>query len=325
MNKNEFIKGVLNAVTPPKHFLLFGAEPYQVEFYAKELLKRVPNENLLKLYFDEYDFAVAKEHLAQSSLFAASNTLYIKSDSRISAKELKELISLAQKDANTMIVELQADIKAKDEYLRHLNGNFARFFAPNSPAEAISILAHHAQILGLNISHDALRKIYELQNESLYLSASELNKLASVATQISDASVSALVYGLNGITFDMFFNKILMRQPIREDFFIFSSEANFSEVMFIKMLYQAFWRLFRVHVAVRTTGRFEASKILGYQPPERVISALQQSAMRLKTDAYRRIFIYLNEVEFELMTSVKEQKELYLLSSILRVQDLVAA
>ena len=97
------------------YFLLFGADEFQIELFGKEILSFYASEdaNLLSLYFDEYNYAQASSHLSEQSLFGGKNILYVKSDKKIPAKELKELISFCSKSHdNYFLFELyEADMK----------------------------------------------------------------------------------------------------------------------------------------------------------------------------------------------------------------------
>ncbi|MBR2164796.1 MAG: hypothetical protein IJ953_08000, partial [Campylobacter sp.] len=181
MYKKDFIS-LLNSPNIPNFFLLYGAESYQVEFYTNELLGKFDKENMLSLYFDDYSFNIAISHLSEPSLFANSNLLHIKNDKKIPAKDAKELIAQCQNNPNNIfILELhEGDDKALTDIKKQFGSNFVRFFPPSSASEVNQILSNHAKFLGLNIDNQSLLYIYNLQNENLYLSASELNKLASI-------------------------------------------------------------------------------------------------------------------------------------------------
>lgn len=90
MYKRE-LESLLNSGNFPNHFLLFGADEYQIELFAKEILNIYNNDdsNLLTLYFDEYNFNLASSHINEPSLFSNSNILHIKSDKKIALKEIK--------------------------------------------------------------------------------------------------------------------------------------------------------------------------------------------------------------------------------------------
>ena len=76
MYKNEFD----NALKQNKEFnayMFYGQSEYLIEKYANMVASSF-NEEIEKIYFDDYDFKYCKDKLLQSSLFADKNILLIK-------------------------------------------------------------------------------------------------------------------------------------------------------------------------------------------------------------------------------------------------------
>lgn len=325
MYKKDFIS-LLNSPNIPNFFLLYGAESYQVEFYTNELLGKFDKENMLSLYFDDYSFNIAISHLSEPSLFANSNLLHIKNDKKIPAKDSKELIAQCQNNPNNIfILELhEGDDKALTDIKKQFGSNFVRFFPPSSASEVNQILSNHAKFLGLNIDNQSLLYIYNLQNENLYLSASELNKLASIGIKFSLDEIKERVYALNGISFDTLFDKIINKQSINSDYFEFINDSSFNEIALLNMLFRSFHRLYLIHSSIKTSGKFDPKIVLGYTPPPQIINKLQSQAITIKTEQYTQIFKFLNEIEFDLKCKNNIDKECYLLSAILSLQDILS-
>ena len=325
MYKKDFIS-LLNSPNIPNFFLLYGAESYQVEFYTNELLGKFDKENMLSLYFDDYSFNIAISHLSEPSLFANSNLLHIKNDKKIPAKDSKELITQCQNNPNNIfILELhEGDDKALTDIKKQFGSNFVRFFPPSSASEVNQILSNHAKFLGLNIDNQSLLYIYNLQNENLYLSASELNKLASIGIKFSLDEIKERVYALNGISFDTLFDKIINKKNINSDYFEFINDSSFNEIALLNMLFRAFHRLYLIHSSIKTSGKFDPKTVLGYAPPPQIINKLQSQAIAIKTEQYTQIFKFLNEIEFDLKCKNNIDKECYLLSAILSLQDILS-
>ncbi|WP_289242450.1 DNA polymerase III subunit delta [uncultured Campylobacter sp.] len=325
MYKKDFIS-LLNSPNIPNFFLLYGAESYQVEFYTNELLGKFDKENMLSLYFDDYSFNLAISHLSEPSLFANSNLLHIKNDKKIPAKDAKELIAQCQNNPNNIfILELhEGDEKVLTDIKKQFGSNFVRFFPPSSASEVNQILSNHAKILGLNIDSQSLLYIYNLQNENLYLSASELNKLASIGVRFSLDEVKERVYALNGIGFDVLFDKIINKKNINSDYFEFINDSSFNEIALLNMLFRAFHRLYLIHSSIKTSGKFDPKTVLGYAPPPQIINKLQSQAITIKTEQYTQIFKFLNEIEFDLKCKNSIDKECYLLSALLNLQDILS-
>ncbi|WP_236842957.1 DNA polymerase III subunit delta [Campylobacter lanienae] len=325
MYKRDFIT-LLNSANIPNFFLLYGAESYQVEFYAKEILNKFNKDNMLSLYYDDYDFNLAISHLSEPSLFANSNLLHIKNDKKIPSKDTKELITQCQNNPNNIFIfELhESDEKSISDLKKHFGSNFVRFFPPSTASEVNQILSNHAKILGLNIDSQSLLYIYNLQNENLYLSASELNKLANIANKFNLEEIKERVYALNGIGFDALFDKIISKKSINSDYFEFINDSSFNEISLLNMLFRAFHRLYLIHSYIKTNGKFDPKIVLGYTPPPQILNKLESQAISIKIDQYTKIFKFLNEIEFDLKCKNNIDKECYLLSALLNLQEILS-
>ncbi len=310
------------------YFLLFGADEYQIELYGKEILNLycASDANVLSVYFDEYDFARTKAHISEPSLFGGKNVLHIKSDKRIPGKELKELVAACQKDANNCFLFefYEADMKLALEAQKIFEPNFARFFKPSSPDEAVMLLSRQAGKIALNITKNALYELYFIHNENLYLAASELNKLASLDIHIEQDDVRRLVFGLGAVNFDDFFNKFISLKDIRGDFFAYEQDPSFNEILLLNSLYKAFFRLFKLHLYIKINGKFDIKDAIGYAPPPNIANMLKTQSLSLNLKAYRQIFTALNLAELELKTNPKIDKNSFILATILNLQNLIS-
>ncbi|MGG7073461.1 DNA polymerase III subunit delta [Campylobacter sp. 9BO] len=322
------LENQLNFGFKANYFLLFGADEYQIEMFAKEILAIYSNDdsNVLSLYFDEYDFTLAKSHLAESSLFGGENILHIKTDRKIPTKELKELISICETDKDKKFVYefYEHDMKNVMDAQRAFGLNFARFFKPSNPSEAVELLSKNASKIGLNITRNALFELYAIQNEDLYLAAAELNKLASLNTHIEQDMVRKLVFGLGSVSFDDFFAKLIGLKDIKNDFFAYEQDVNFNEILLINSLYKAFSRLFKLYSHVKINGRFDIKETLGYAPPKNIEEVLKKQSLSINLKSYKDIFMALNLAEFELKTNSKIDKNTYLLTSLLNIQNIIS-
>lgn len=313
----------------PTFFLLFGADEYQIELFGKEIIAKYKDKNdvnLLNLYFDEYDFEMAKSHLEERSLFGGKNILYIKSDKKINQKELKVLIEACEKNDGNFLFELyESDTKITSETQRAFGNNFARFFKPSNFQEAAELLVISARKLGLNISQGALYELYAIHNENLYLAASELNKLSMLNEYIDEQSVKSLVYGLGSVNFDDFFNKFLNLKPVAKLLEDMTSDVSFNEIFLINSLYKAFYKLFKLHSQIKISGSFDIKSALGYAPPPNIANILKQQSLAINLKQFHKIFVKLNESEYELKTNTNIDKNAYIISVIISLQNIISS
>lgn len=325
------LEGLLERAQVPAIFLLYGADEYQIEFYGGEILRLYLSDgaNLLSLYFNEYNFALAKSHLAEPSLFGGVNVLHIKTnagDKKISAKEMKELIATAQKSGGRLLCELyESDTKKIMDIQKLYSTAFARFFKPSNPDEAVALLSNHARKIGLNISRPALYELYSIENENLYLCAAELNKLSSLETHISPELVRELVYGMGELSFDEFFNRFLAGRAVQKEIMELINGANFKAIAFVNSLYRAFLRLFRLHSHIKITGTLDIKSALGYAPPTVIANLLKQQSLSLNLKQYESILMELNLTDLELKTSPNASEKELIIALMLRLGTIISS
>ena len=325
MYRNDFENKILKANIAPNYFMFYGAEIYQVESYTKEYLARFDGEKF-ELSFDEYNFELAKKHLEQNSLFGNINILHIKTDKKIPQKELKALISLCQNnEQNIFAYELhEGDQKVAGENAKAFDENFVRFFETNK-GEAFNLLKARALKLNLKITEHALFKILQIHNDNLYLSAAELNKIATLYENADEILIDNLVSNLSGISYEAFFNKLITNANIKNDFFNIVNEGSFNEIMFISMLYSSFLRLFKINSFSKLNGRFDIKEAIGYAPPQAIANTLKTQALSFNDEIFLAIFRHINESEEELKKAGNNgDKELFLLHSLLKLQEIIA-
>ena len=95
MYKNEF-DNYLKQDKRFKAYMFYGQSTFLIEQYSLAVASMFgSNDEIEKLYFDDYDFKYAKNKLLQSSLFSSNNILLIKIEKKIPKKELDILIKVA--------------------------------------------------------------------------------------------------------------------------------------------------------------------------------------------------------------------------------------
>lgn len=326
MYKKDF-EILLNSPKFPNYFLVFGSDDYQIDEYSGEILDLYGRDESTSFYYDEYDFNVAKSVVLEPNLFSSNLVLHIKRDSKIPKKELEVLVNACKKnsDCKFLFEFYESDMKIAFEATKIFGANFVRFFAPNNPNEAISLLIKRAKKLNLDITNQALYQIYNMHNENLYLSATELNKLASLNKKIDEVAVRELVFGLSPVSFEEIFNKLINLKDFKEDFFLCFESSNFNEMAFLNSIYSSIFRLFKIHSYVKSNGTFDIKAAIGYLPPLNIAKDLQTQALKLNLNTFKELFIFLNNVEFELKTNLNLEKKYFLLSSLIKFQDIIYA
>ncbi|RUM56845.1 MAG: hypothetical protein DSY40_01535, partial [Nautilia sp.] len=107
----------------PNYFLFYGDE-FFLSIYEEKIKNQIENTDILKLYFDEYNFDVAKSYISQNSLFGDKITLIIKSDKW--PTNIEKLLKIL--NDNNLYIFYSGDVKKVKT--KPFNNNFVRFFKP---------------------------------------------------------------------------------------------------------------------------------------------------------------------------------------------------
>lgn len=313
----------------PKAFLLHGMCHFQIAHYGHAILSHwnVSKDEPLVFYFDAYDFASAKSHVSQSSLFGDKNLLVIKTDKALPKKELETLLQLCHKDPNSyLLVECYSDdakIKTMAKsFTKKVSAEVARFFNP-SPAEAMQFMAAKAKEKKLNIQSFALNHLYLLHNEDLNLAISEFEKLAILDKEITKADVDRLVYGAGSIGIEAFAIKLLEGKEFAEDFQSLLESGNVDEVRIINAIQNYVVQLASFHLYIKLHGNVDAKAILGYPLPPHLANERARQSTKLSLEIYHVLLETLALTEHTLKTQSHQDKTTFLLSRLLHLQTLL--
>ncbi len=308
----------------PSSLLLYGDE-YSTQKYARFLAKKVSNkEERVTLYYDEYDFGVAKEYISQASLFGDKKLLYIRNDKKIAKKELDKLIEICSKDKCSFFIYhfCGDDRVAKDlsrSFIKKRDADFVRFFKPTF-SEAISILNRQAQKIGLDIDPYALSHLYSLENENLLLAENELDKLLLLNKKVNANDVDNYIYALGEINLDKFIQKLLNKEDIRDELFMLLVNEGLDELKIISSIsnYINILLLFRIYITAH--GTYNVIDILGYPLPAHLAKIRANQSSKITLKSFQAILSHLLDTQYILKSAHKTDKETFLISSLIKLQ-----
>ncbi|MDR1461169.1 MAG: DNA polymerase III subunit delta [Campylobacteraceae bacterium] len=312
---------LLNSKNIPRALFLYGACDYQLSFLENEILNLWEGSEVLKFYFDEYDFKAAKTYLSQASLFGDKNIMLLKLEKAPPQKEVEELVKLCEKsDINYFLfIFYGEDAKAK-ELTKSFGKSFVRVFKPNQN-DAIKFLNNEARKINLNISGFVLQNLYLVQNENLSLAVSELAKLSLLNREVSIADVDNLVFGMGNVELETLITKLLNGEKIVGLYKMVSQSGTVDEIRVINAIQSHLFQLFLFHAYIKINGSFDAEKILGHPLPPQIAKQRSEIAMRLKPKIFTKLFKVLTNAEFALKTNSNLDKESYILSALLEMQS----
>lgn len=288
MYKNELDKHIASK-SLANSLILFGESHFLIDTYITNL-GFDSEASTLKLYYDEYDFALAKAHLSQASLFGDRNILIIKSDKKIPKKDLESLASLCEKNpSNLFLYGYYGDDFTTYKFA--LGKKFAtmsvRFFHPKE-GEAIALLHSRAREINLEIDGYTLKHLLLLQNGDIALAYSELDKLRLLGRLVTSKDCDQLVFGSGSSSVDDLLKALLSKKEYKTTLQnILDHSVN--EVVLAGNIANYITRLFMFYIYIREHGRADASEILGYAPPQFVVDEYTRLALRLRADQYYNI------------------------------------
>jgi DNA polymerase-3 subunit delta len=320
MYKKEFDVMLANKKIS-RAIMLYGACDYQLSLLENEILKSWGEGEVLKFYFDEYDFKSVKAYLSQSSLFGDKNIVLLKLEKSPPQKEVEELVRLCEKnDINHLLfVFYGEDAKAKD-IAKAFGKSFVRVFKPD-PNEAVKFLSLEARKINLNISGFVLRHLYAIQNENLALSVSELVKLSLLNKEISSADVDSLVFGMGNIDMETFISKLLNGENIIQLYKTISQDGAINETALINIMQKHIFTLFLFHSYIKMNGKADAIEILGHPLPPNVLAQKRDAVTRLKTTHFAKLAQLIANAEYALKTNSNLDKESFMTATLLEIQD----
>jgi DNA polymerase-3 subunit delta len=317
------LERLLDSNTLPKAIFVYGECDYQNNLFSNKIIQKYKDEEdeVLLMYYDEYDYSVAKNHLSQSSLFGGKNILHVKSDKVIPKKELDNLIALCKKSDNSFFLyQYFGDQSKAKNITKSFGKDFVRFFKANQN-EALALLQMKANELGLDIDRYALTHLYMLHMEDLSICVNEFQKLLIFDKTITTVDIDNLVYGLGSVSIDAFIEKLLNKSDIKDELISLEQKGSMDEVRIINAMQNYISTLLMFHLYIKTYGRFDAKEIVGYPMPPQI--AQKKAAMSIKIDlnTFKTILIELNNAEFELKKSKNLDKESFLLSTLIKLQS----
>ncbi|MFA5501105.1 MAG: DNA polymerase III subunit delta [Sulfurovaceae bacterium] len=308
----------------PKALLVYGENQYAIEGYiSKYIIELDAKEDLLKLYFDEYNFEQAKTYLSQNSLFGGTNLLIIKHDKAIPKKELETLLELVKKNSDNYLLYaffgVQKDIRSNAALFRSDDTVEVRLFEP-SLRESITILQKKANELQIQIDPYALEHLIMVLNNNLMLCSNELEKLSTLNRTISSKDIDDLVYsdaplGVEKLLIDLcnkkpISNTINTLLELGEDaaYLLRSTQMFMNQIL----LFQAY---------IKINGNVNSAEILGYKLPKQIEEQKAALASRIKSSSLLKILEHLLRSELEIKSAPAPQKETLLYGMFIKLQS----
>lgn len=320
MYKSDLDKHIQNN-TLSNNFVLFGESVFLIDYYTK-LLSNIPDASVLTYYFDAYDFASAKTHLSQASLFGDRSLLIVKSEKKIPKTDLDTLIALCEKNPDNVFIYAYygSDHKTYAKAFAKTSNMSVRFFHPKD-FEAQNIVLEIAKTKGVAIDKFSVSHLLNIHNGDIALAANEIEKFLCFERAITTKDIDELVFGLGEVNLDHFIKKLLEKRDFREDIHAILEHGE-DEIRILTAITSYITQLYMFNIYIRINGAPNALEILGYPAPPQIVQEKAQLSLKLKPLNYYKLHELLLESELK-MKSSHVDKSAILLSTLVRMQRLL--
>jgi len=325
MYKNEFD----NLLNQNKHFnayMFYGQSVFLIEYYANLVSSKLAVEDEVeKLYFDDFDFKYAKSKLLQPSLFASNNILLIKIDKKLNKKECVELIQTCNTNINSKVIFAcmgDGDFKTMGGYFtQKLNAVSVRMFPP-FPNEALRILENSARQLNINYDVSALNHLYFMHRQDLSLCVNDLKKLSILKEKISTNIVNKHCFSIAAVNFEDFLHNLISSGNIGDELKLLLEEG-MNEIYLLNQIISFVQQLFMISSHMRIYGNANAKDILGFAPPKNVWEKKSRLAINIKLEKFLQILEYLLDTELELKSSKIPNQNVYIQAILRKISVII--
>ncbi|NPA87327.1 MAG: hypothetical protein GXO01_01355 [Epsilonproteobacteria bacterium] len=279
------------------HFLLFYGNEFYLQEYEKIIQEKFKNANILKMYYDEYDFEIAKTHLNETSLFGGESVLIIKHN-----KIPPNIDKLKKYTKNSYLFFFYYGNKRPEVFGK----NFVRFFEPNlrDKVELINKIANEKKV---NITQEA--KLFLAKSIEPSFLRSEIEKLSLYSDNIDVDVVKELVFIYKEESFEDLIVSILRG----EDFF--EKLNTMLEIVDFKRIIPAIIRyvrdLYSYNLYIKKTGLSSLEGFLGYKLPFDIEKQRVDLAVRLKEKDYYELLKHLLNFELQMRNSEKNKEAIF--------------
>jgi len=279
------------------NYCVFYGNSFYLQQYENKIIEKFKNENVLKIYFDEYDYEIAKTHLSESSLFGGVNVLIIKHN-----KIPQNIEKLLKFTKESYLFFFYYGNKKPEVFGK----NFVRFFEPalKDIIEQINVLSEK---YGVEISQEA--KMYLARTtESVFLEK-EIEKLSNYSDKISLNDVKNLVFEYKEESFEGLFNLILNGKEFYDELEYFLETNDFKRI--IPALIRFVRDLYMYNLYIKKTGSSSLEGLLGYRLPVHINRQRVELAIKFREKEYFELLKFLLNKELEMRNSEKNKESIF--------------
>jgi len=325
MLKKQDFERLLQQGKIPRAMMFYGESEFMIDLHAKRLCEVWgADDDIFSLYHQDYNFADAKAHISQGSLFGGNNILLIKNDKKVPKKELDELIAYVGKSPSNFLIYCYygSDHKTSNKaFSPKVGADSIRFFAPYFN-EGKNILRQEAKRFNLQINDDAITHLLLSQNSNLSLACNEIEKLSILQVPIHAKEVDDLVFPLAEVKLDQLILAILDKKDFRSNLQRLL-ETGENEIQIITAISNFITQLFLFHTYIKVNGVIDSAAVLGYKLPAFIEKDRAALSIKFKLRTYEKLLDHLLKTELLLKSGGSKDTNAILLSALLKLQTLL--
>jgi len=321
LRKSEFDK-LLKENKKFNGYLFWGEDNFLIENYAQKIIAQfnLSNEDILKVYFDEYNLDEIINFLSQNSLFCPINLALIKTNKKINKKDIEKILQICKTNKNSVVIFAILDNVDMRQAENIFKDNFVsvRFYKP-SVNEAIFILSEFAKKYNLKIDSFALSHLYNMQHFDLSLCVKELQKLSILNQEITSKTIDNYCFGLGSVDIqEMIFN-LFKKVDIKDDLNYLLQEG-FNELVLLRQITDFVVILLKIISYSKIYGKVDIKEVWGYNLPSFIAQKYINIAFSFKDIKLLEILDYLLELELELKSGVIKDTKSYFFAKIINLK-----
>jgi DNA polymerase-3 subunit delta len=308
----------------PNIVLLYGENSYFLDYYTKLYKEKLyAKETLLEHNFEEYNFEQAKNYLSQSSLFGGVNLYILRTDKKVTKKELDTLIESIKKNPTNYFLYIyegtSSNAKSLQSSFSNKNGAlWVRFFEPK-PYEVAELIKQKAATLNIDISPYAISHLATVLNNNMALIDKELEKLAILNEPIDAKTIDSLVYSTAPLAVEKMIISLFQKEDITQNLSKIM-ELGEDEFSILRAIQRFLQQLFLFSAYIKIHGAPNSKEILGYSLPKFIEDSRAQLAIRIKPAKLLKIYQELLSLEINIKSS-KGNKESLLYGSLVKIRS----
>ncbi|EDM23920.1 hypothetical protein [Caminibacter mediatlanticus] len=280
----------------PSYLVLYG-DNFFLQEYERKIINHFKQDNIVKLYFDEYDYEEVKSYLIENSLFGNKNIIIIKHN-----KIPTNIDKLKKFAKNNYLFFFYYGNKKIDIF----DKNYVRFFPPTYKEKFI-IIEEIAKEYKVSISKEAIDFLTKSVEPIFF--RKEIEKLSLYTNNISLDDVKKLVFIYKEESFEELFVQILRGEDFYEMLFSFLETIDYKRI--IPALIKYINDLYQYNLYIKKTGNNSLKGYLGYQLPFDIEKQRISLAIKFKDMDYFLLLKKLLEFELKMRNTDKNKEAIF--------------